>query len=82
MDYKYLTNKETMEEMAKKFLPFMILQIADEDLEKLEKDYPERNQADKILITMLLNPKEKWKELGVPEYLLKYEIENEENEDY
>ncbi len=70
-------------ERAKSFLPFMILQMRDEDLEKLEQDenYPTKEEADKVLLTMILNPKEKWKELGVPSYLMKYEFVDEDDEE-
>jgi len=66
---------------AEKFLPFMIYQMRDEDLERLGKDYPNKKDWERILITTLLNPKEKWKELGVPDYLMKYEIADEDEED-
>jgi len=66
---------------AEEFLPFMILQMQDEDLEKLDKDFPKRKDKDRILVTMLVNPKEKWRELGVPEYLMKYEIADEDEEE-
>jgi len=55
--------------------------MQDEDLERLGKDYPNKKDWERILITMLLNPKEKWKELGVPDYLMKYEIADEDEED-
>ncbi len=65
-------------ERAKEFIPFMILQMQDEDLKKLGEEY--RKNWIYILMAMLLFPKEKWKELGIPDYLMKYEIENEEEE--
>jgi len=73
-------SQQTLIKKAEKFLPFMIYQMRDEDLERLDKDYPDKRERDRILITMLLNPKEKWKELGVPDYLMKYEIADEDEE--
>ncbi len=64
---------------AKEFIPFMILQMRDEDLKKLGEEY-QKNWI-YILMAMLLFPKERWKELGIPDYLMKYEIEDEEEED-
>jgi len=72
------SSQQTLIKKAEDFLPFMILQMRDEDLERLDKDYPDKKERDRILITMLLNPKEKWKELGVPDYLMKYEIADDE----
>ena len=76
-----LLKKKPLEELerAGEFLPFMILQMQDEDLEKLGRDYPKGWKA--VLMAMLLFPKEKWKELGIPEYLRKYEIEEYEEEE-
>ncbi len=74
-------SQQTLIKKAEKFLPWMILQIQREDLERLDKDYPNKQDGDRILLTMLLNPKEKWKELGVPDYLMKYEIVDEDDED-
>ncbi|NPA32505.1 MAG: hypothetical protein GXO04_02635 [Aquificae bacterium] len=67
--------KEDMQD-ARRFLPLMILRIADEDLERLGKEYGQN--AYLILKAMLLFPKDKWKELGIPNYMMKYEIEEEE----
>ena len=74
-------SQQTLIKKAEEFLPFMIYQMQDEDLERLVKDYPNKKDWERILITMLLNPKEKWKELGVPDYLMKYEIADEDEED-
>ena len=74
-------SQQTLIKKAEEFLPFMIYQMQDEDLERLGKDYPNKKDWERILITMLLNPKEKWKELGVPDYLMKYEIADEDEED-
>ncbi len=57
----------------------MVLQMQDEDLVELDRDYPRGWQV--ILMAMLLFPKERWKELGIPDYLMKYEIEDEEEEE-
>ena len=76
MELKKVPQEER--EQARKFIPFMILQMRDEDLEKLDKEYGK--EGDYLLMAMLLFPKEKWKELGIPDYLMKYEIENEEEE--
>jgi len=48
--------------------------IDEEDLERLHRDYPNWEDKKRILLTMFLNPKEKWAKLGVPEYLWKYEL--------
>jgi len=66
-------------EKARKFIPLMILQMQDEDLKQLGKDF-KKEEWMHILMAMLLFPKEKWKELGIPDYLMKYEIEDEEEE--
>ena len=66
-------------EDARKFIPFMILQMRDEDLDKLDRDYG--REGDYVLMAMLLFPKERWEELGIPEYLRQYEIADEEEED-
>ena len=74
--------KKPLEELerAGEFLPFMILQMQDEDLKKLDGEYPRGKYA--VLMAMLLFPKERWKELGIPDYLMKYEItEDEEDEE-
>ena len=65
---------------AGNFLPFMILQIEDEDLKKLGEDYGKSQAV--LLLAMLLFPKERWEELGIPEYLRKYEIADEEEDDW
>ena len=68
-------------ERARKFIPFMILQMRDEDLKKLGEDYKGEAWIS-VLMAMLLFPKEKWEELGIPDYLMKYEItEDEEDEE-
>ncbi len=70
----------TLIERTKSLIGFMLLQIADEDLQKLDRDYP-NGKWKEILLKLLLYPKSKWKELGVPDYLMKYEIVNEDEED-
>ena len=77
MELKKVPQEER--EQARKFIPFMILQMRDEDLEELDKDYKEEERI-YVLMAMLLFPKEKWKELGIPDYLMKYEIADEEEE--
>jgi len=72
------SSQQILIEKAKQFIPFMLLQMQDEDLKKLDKDYKKKEEKEKVLLNMLLNPKEKWKELGVPDYLMKYEVVNEE----
>jgi hypothetical protein len=62
------------------FLPFMLLQISDEDLKKLERDFPK--DGDRILLLMLTHPKEEWEKLGIPPYLRKYELVDEDEEDF
>jgi len=74
-------SQQTLIKEAEEFLPWMILQMRDEDLKKLDKDYPNKKEREQVLITMLTNPKEKWKELGVPEYLMKYEIADEDEDE-
>ena len=74
-------SQQTLMREAERFIPFMILQMHDEDLDRLGKDYPKKKDWEKILVTMLTNPKEKWRELGVPEYLMKYEIADEDEEE-
>jgi len=54
--------------------------MQNEDLEKLYKDFPKKKLWGKRLFTMLLNHKKKWKELGMPDYLMKYEIANKNEE--
>ena len=73
------SNRMSMEE-AKEFLPFMLLQISDEDLKKLERDFPK--DGDRILLLMLTHPKEEWEKLGIPPYLRKYELVDEDEEDF
>jgi len=62
------------EEREKAIIVLMLLIIDDEDLERLHRDYPNWEDKKRILLAMFLNPKEKWAELGVPEYLWKYEL--------
>ena len=66
-------------ESARKFVPLMIYQMRDEDLKKLGRDYGKARAV--LLLAMLLFPKERWEELGIPEYLRKYEIADEDEED-
>ena len=56
-----------------------ILQIEDEDLERLEKELG-RKQVEKVLLIMMVTPKKDWKERGVSDYMMKYEV-IEEDED-
>ncbi len=76
-DSLYLTAEEIED-----YLPLMFLQIKDEDLEKAEKDYGQIENFKKVLRIMLSTPKEQWKEKGIPDYLMKYEIADEEDEDW
>ena len=66
-------------ESARKFVPLMIYQMRDEDLRKWGKDY-KGEEGIYVLMAMLLFPKERWEELGIPEYLRKYEIADEEED--
>jgi hypothetical protein len=80
MQRKKNLSQSTLIERAKQFIPFLILQLQDEDLERLDREYsPE--ERERIALTMLLNPKEKWRELGVPDYLMKYEIVSEDEDE-
>ena len=74
-------SQQTLIKKAEEFLPWMLIQMQDEDIKRLDRDFPKKEDRKKILITMLLNPKEKWKELGVPDYLMKYEVVDEDEED-
>ncbi|WP_157560456.1 hypothetical protein [Hydrogenivirga sp. 128-5-R1-1] len=69
---------EELEE-ARKFVPLMIYQMRDEDLEKLDREGL-GEKGNYFLMAMLLFPKERWEELGIPEYLRKYEIADEEDD--
>ena len=61
---------------AEKYLGLFVLQIADEDLDRLEKELGNQ-KAKQVLLTMMVAPKEDWQKLGVPEFMMKYEIEDE-----
>ena len=70
-----------MLEAARDFLPFLLLQLDDQDLERLERDFPDKEEGEKVLLTMLTAPREEWERLGVPPYLLKYQLMSEEEEE-
>ena len=58
--------------------------IEEEDVKRLTRDFG--NKGIRVLKVMLIYPKEQWKELGVPEYMMKYDIkkvtdEEDEEED-
>ncbi|GAB6066274.1 hypothetical protein JCM9492_13670 [Aquifex pyrophilus] len=69
-----------LREKAESFIPFMLLQMEDEDLDRLDREYS-RKEAIYLMMAMLLFPKERWTELGIPDYLMKYEIAGEEEEE-
>ncbi|WP_459774353.1 hypothetical protein [Aquifex pyrophilus] len=69
-----------LREKAKSFIPFMLLQMEDEDLDRLDSEYSKK-EAIYLMMAMLLFPKEMWTEMGIPDYLMKYEIANEEEEE-
>jgi hypothetical protein len=67
--------KRTSKEKLNTAVGLMLLGMEDEDLEKLDK-YP-RDQANKWLEIMVSKPKNEWK--GLPDFLMKYEIEDEDD---
>jgi len=64
----------TLTEEAEAWLGLFALLIEDEDLDRLEKELGAQ-KAKQVLLTMLVAPKEDWKKLGVPEFMMKYDIE-------
>jgi len=57
-------------------LALMLLQMDKEDLKRLDKDFPE-GLWEKVLYIMQTRPKSEWKKWGVPDYMMRYEIEDE-----
>jgi hypothetical protein len=68
----------TLMKEAEKYLGLFVLQIADEDLDRLEKELGNQ-KAKQVLLTMMVAPKEDWERLGVPKFMMKYEVEEEED---
>jgi len=67
----------TLMKEAEKYLGLFVLQIADEDLNRLEEELGTQ-KAKQVLLTMMVAPKKDWEKLGVPKFMMKYEIEDEE----
>ncbi len=57
---------------ARKALPHIMEGLLEKDLVRLKREF--RSDMEDVLITMVTNPKEKWKELGIPDYMMKYEL--------
>lgn len=57
---------------ARKALSHIMEGLLEEDLARLKREF--RSDMEDVLITMVTNPKEKWKELGIPDYMMKYEL--------
>ena len=72
---------ETFEELRRQWILPMLFLVSSEDLKRLERDFPNGEDQTKVLLIMAVEPKEKWQELGVPEYMMKYEISWEDEEE-
>ena len=57
---------------ARKALSHIMEGLLEEDLARLKREF--RSDMEDVLITMVTNPKEKWKELGISDYMMKYEL--------
>ena len=72
---------QTFEELCDQWILPMLFLVSDEDLKRIERDFPNWEDQSKVLLIMAVEPKEKWRELGVPEYMMKYEIYREDEEE-
>jgi len=62
----------TSKDEARKYIPNLTKHIQDTDLKRLKWEY--RSDFEEVLITMLTNPRERWEELGIPSYMMKYRL--------
>jgi len=58
------------------WLALTLLQMDKEDLRRLSKDFP-KELGLKVLYIMQTRPKSEWKRWGVPDYMMRYEIEED-----